>query len=82
MSFSVEQNFAAQYDGVKAPDPGPGPMVSGPEYTERLLPTTSSHTDALFLHIIGQIKNKINFDFSPDTAFSLMITCLSLDLLS
>lgn len=22
-----KQNFAAQYDGVKAPDPGPGPMV-------------------------------------------------------
>lgn len=29
MSSSVYQNFAAQYDGVKAPDPGPGPMVSG-----------------------------------------------------
>lgn len=24
---SLWQNFAAQYDGVKAPDPGPGPMV-------------------------------------------------------
>lgn len=23
----LPQNFAAQYDGVKAPDPGPGPMV-------------------------------------------------------
>lgn len=25
---TFEQNFAAQYDGSKGPDPGPGPMVS------------------------------------------------------
>lgn len=25
---TFEQNFAAQYDGAKGPDPGPGPMVS------------------------------------------------------
>lgn len=25
--LSFEQNFAAQYDGAKGPDPGPGPMV-------------------------------------------------------
>lgn len=28
-SVCLQQNFAAQYDGVKAPDPGPGPMVRG-----------------------------------------------------
>lgn len=25
--LAFEQNFAAQYDGAKGPDPGPGPMV-------------------------------------------------------
>lgn len=31
--FTFLQNFAAQYDGVKAPDPGPGPMVRTPPHT-------------------------------------------------
>lgn len=28
-----KQNFAAQYDGSKGPDPGPGPMVSAKSST-------------------------------------------------
>lgn len=32
ISPSFEQNFAAQYDGAKGPEPGPGPMVCGSSF--------------------------------------------------
>lgn len=37
--FFIQQNFAAQYDGSKAPDAGPGPMVRTP----LLLPPHNTH---------------------------------------
>ena len=82
--FAFQQNFAAQYDGVKAPDPGPGPIVRTPQDTQHSHMNRPTHKHSpISVQTLAHISRQphytmftfiLNIDSSPDTVYLMLMT--------